>query len=54
MKEAQSLSEQVQGYLLSFFKNVSLNKNNLNWPISKGTHRSVLIFDKELKIEEFF
>ncbi|SEG81677.1 para-nitrobenzyl esterase [Bacillus sp. ok061] len=54
LTEAHNLSEQVQGYLLRFFKNGSPNENNLYWPKYKGTQRNVLIFDKELKIEESF
>lgn len=51
-EEAQSLSDQIQEYFLSFIKNGTPNhENSLDWPIFERKEQKAMIFDKNLEVK---
>ncbi|MFC7560420.1 carboxylesterase family protein [Paenibacillus farraposensis] len=52
-EEAQSLSNQIQEYFLSFIKNGTPNhENSLDWPIFERKEQKAMIFDKNLEVKK--
>lgn len=46
-EEALRLSDQIQGYFLSFIKNsIPNHENSLDWPIFERKEQKAMIFDK--------